>query len=73
VATAERAWNELTPGRQEGTLSFWEMYATRALEERFPALGFEGSEEPLPAAASPMPEHVGLRVRQIDPAVALAE
>jgi hypothetical protein len=72
VAAAERAWNELTPVRQEGTLSFWEMYATRALEERFPAVGFDGVEEPLPAAAKPIPEQVGLRVRQIDPGVAVA-
>src|SRR5262249_50194501 len=48
-ANAERAFNAMTPKRAEGTLSFWEMYATRALEERVPSLGFEASEEALPA------------------------
>jgi hypothetical protein len=33
---------EVVPNFPEGTLSFWEMYAVRALEERFPVLGFSG-------------------------------
>ena len=49
MAAAERAFGELAPKRTEGTLSFWEMYATRALEERVPALGVDGAEEALPA------------------------
>src|SRR5206468_7934174 len=45
IAIAERAFDDLTPARAEGTLSFWEMYATRALEERMPTLGFDGVED----------------------------
>jgi predicted esterase len=40
---AGRALSEsLRPRHPEGLLSFWEMYAVRALEERFPSLGLEG-------------------------------
>ena len=35
---------DLAVKRPEGTLSFWEMYATRALEERLPDVGFEATE-----------------------------
>ena len=68
IAAGERAFNELTPKHAEGTLSFWEMYATRALEERVPSLGLDGSEEVLPAAAKAAPEQVAIRVRQVEPA-----
>jgi dienelactone hydrolase len=67
IAIAERAFNELTPKHAEGTLSFWEMYATRALEERMPSLGFDGTEEALPAGVKAAGEQVALRVRQIAP------
>ena len=52
LAVGERAFDELTPKRPEGTLSFWEMYATRALEERVPSLGLDGAEEALPAGVT---------------------
>ena len=71
VAAAERSWNDLTPARPEGALSFWEMYATRALEERLPALGLDAVEEPISAEAKPAAEQVGLRVRQILPGTPL--
>jgi dienelactone hydrolase len=64
MARAERAFNELTPTHAEGTLSFWEMYATRALEERVPALGIDGVEEALPAGIKAAGEQVAIRVRQ---------
>jgi len=67
IATAERAFNELTPKHAEGTLSFWEMYATRALEERMPSLGFDGTEEARPAGVKAAGEQVAIRVRQIAP------
>jgi dienelactone hydrolase len=67
VAAGERAFNEMTPKHTEGTLSFWEMYATRALEERVPSLGFDGSEEALPAGVKGSPEQVAIRVRQVAP------
>jgi hypothetical protein len=41
------------------------MYATRALEERMPSLGFDGTEEALPAGVKAAGEQVALRVRQI--------
>ena len=68
VAAGERAFNELTPKHAEGTLSFWEMYATRALEERVPTLGFDGAEEALPSGVKAAAEQVAVRVRQVAPA-----
>jgi dienelactone hydrolase len=72
VAHAERAFNAMTPKHPEGTLSFWEMYATRALEERVPSLGFDAVEEALPAALKAAPEQVALRVRDVAPTSPLA-
>jgi dienelactone hydrolase len=72
IAIAERAFNELTPTHPEGTLSFWEMFATRALEERLPALGVEGVEDALPAGITAAAEQVAVRVRHVDPAGALS-
>jgi hypothetical protein len=72
TAGAERAFNAMTPKQAEGTLSFWEMYATRALEERVPSLGFEAAEEALPAGVKAAPEQVALRVRSVAPTSLLA-
>ena len=72
IAIAERAFNELTPKHPEGTLSFWEMFATRALEERLPALGVEGIEDALPAGITAAAEQVAVRVQHVDPAGALS-
>jgi hypothetical protein len=66
-ANAERAFNAMAPKQAEGTLSFWEMYATRALEERVPSLGFEAIEEALPVGVKAAPEQVALRVRTVAP------
>ncbi len=38
-----RLSTRLEPSQAQGALSFWEMYALRALEDRFPALGFDGT------------------------------
>jgi hypothetical protein len=65
MANAERAFNELAPKQAEGTLSFWEMFAVRALEERVPTLGLEGTEEALPAGIDAAPEQVAVRVRHV--------
>jgi len=65
LAAAQRAFDELTPKRAEGTLSFWEMFATRALEERVPSLGIDGAEEALPAGVSAAAEQVAVRIRQV--------
>jgi hypothetical protein len=65
IAVAERAFNELTPTHAEGTLSFWETFATRALEERVPALGLDGAEEVLPPGVNAAGEQVAVRVRQV--------
>ena len=72
IANAERAFNTMTPKQPEGTLSFWEMYATRALEERVPSLSFDAIEEALPAAVKAAPEQVALRVRDVVPTSPLA-
>jgi dienelactone hydrolase len=73
LAVAERAFGELTPKRAEGTLSFWEMYATRALEERVPSLGLDGAEEALPAGVNAAGEQVAVRVRQAAPSGPMTE
>jgi hypothetical protein len=65
LAVAERAFAALAPAHAAGTLSFWEMFAMRALEERLPALGIDGVEEALPAALKGAPEQVGLRLTRI--------
>ena len=58
---------ELAPSHPEGQLSFWEMYAVRALEERFPNVGFGGVEVALPVSVSPRaPEQVALRVTEVE-------
>jgi pimeloyl-ACP methyl ester carboxylesterase len=57
---------DLAPRRAPGTLSFWEMYAVRALEERFPGVGFAANEVALPAQLDGRPEQVGLRVTEVD-------
>src|SRR5262245_40717732 len=67
-AAAERAFTAMAPKQGEGTLSFWEMYVTRALDEGVPSLGFEGIEDALPAGVKAAPEQVGLRVRSVAPA-----
>jgi len=63
VAVGRRLARELAPTREPGSLSYWEMYASRALRERFPEVGFEGTPEELPASAG---ERVGLRVTAVD-------
>jgi dienelactone hydrolase len=64
IAVAERAVIALAPTHAEGTLSFWEMYAQRSLEERVPALGIDGTEEPLPPGVKGAAEQIALRIRQ---------
>ena len=73
IAVGERFWASLAPRHSQGTLSFWEMYAVRALEERFPSIGFEGDEAALPDRVPAAPEQVGLRVTAVDAASAVAE
>lgn len=64
----------LEPTHAEGTLSFWEMYAVRALEERFESVGFSGRETSLPPGVeATAPEQVAVRVADIDAASAAAE
>ena len=60
-------WTELEPTHAEGILSFWEMYAVRALEERFESVGFIGEEVPLPRGLGPTaPEQLAIRVTDVD-------
>lgn len=66
LAAAARLTEELEPEVSEGTLSYWETYAVRALEERFPSLGFDAVEAPLPAGMRVAPEQVALRVTEVD-------
>jgi dienelactone hydrolase len=72
IAVAGRAFDALTPTHPEGTLSFWEMYATRALEERLPSLGIDGAEEARPDVGEAARDQMGVRIRQIAPGSPLA-
>ena len=63
---AEEFSRELAQKRSEGTLSFWEMYATRALEERMPSVGFEATEVPLPSLVKGAAEQMALRVDTVE-------
>jgi hypothetical protein len=60
-------WKSLEPTHPEGILSFWEMYAIRALEERFPTLGLEGEAVDNPARLGLEGEVTGIRLTQVDP------
>jgi hypothetical protein len=66
TAVAYALSDELAPRHPEGTLSYWEMYAVRALEERFPGIGFAASETKLPDGVATAPEQVGLQVTGVD-------
>jgi predicted esterase len=57
---------EMTPQYPESELSFWERYAVRDLQDRFPHLGFEGIDEKIPAAIESMPEQAAIRITEID-------
>lgn len=66
VAVGQAFWASLAPQHTEGQLSFWEMYAQRALEERFPDLGFSGEEVELPGRGGvSAPEQTALRVTSV--------
>jgi predicted esterase len=66
VAAGETLWSELAPTYSEGVLSFWEMYAVRALQERFPNMGFSGTEVGMPLdTRTTAPEQVALRVDSV--------
>ena len=56
----------LVPQQPEGQLSFWEMYAQRAIEERFPSVGFDGEESPLPDGVERLaPEQSAVHVTDV--------
>jgi len=63
----EELWKEVSPTHEEGILSFWEMYAMRALEERFPSLGLQGEEATLPVEYPGAPEQVVVRISALEP------
>ena len=67
LGVAKALSEELRPRHPEGRLSFWEMYAQRALEERFPDVGFGGEEVPLPRRLTgAAPEQVGIRITDVE-------
>jgi hypothetical protein len=72
-AVAEQLTRELAQKRPEGTLSFWEMYATRALEERMPNVGFDATEIPLPSPVKGTADQVALRVDTVDAGSGVAD
>ena len=74
LAIAKALWEELQPRHPEGPLSFWEMYAVRALEERFPDVGFSGDEVPLPRGLTvTAPEQVGIQITTVEAGGAASE
>ena len=67
VARAIQLAEDLEPTRAGGVLSFWEMYAQRAIEERFPSVGFQGDEAALPGAyGDHAPEQMAVLIRSIE-------
>lgn len=66
-SVGRRLAEELAPSREPGTLSFWEMYAARAILERFPDLGFTATPVDSPPALGNAGERVGLHVDSVDP------
>ena len=73
IANGAELWEQMTPIHAEGQLSFWEMYATRALDERFSTVGFEGTEVVLPEwVQAGAPEQIGIEVTRVDPEGAAA-
>lgn len=71
-AAGEKLWSSMAPARPPGQLSFWEMYASRALDERFPDAGFEGEEAPLPPGAAVHPDRVAIKVTRVSAGSAMA-
>jgi len=63
---------EMEPEHPGGQLSYWEMYAVKALEERFPDLGFEGMEEPIPSGWEGMPDQRAIRIDSVQSGSAAA-
>ena len=57
----------MRPTHPQGSLSFWESYAIRSLEERFPTLGLQGRLAALPDSMSPGPEQRALEIESTDP------
>ncbi|MFQ5670114.1 MAG: M14 family zinc carboxypeptidase [Acidobacteriota bacterium] len=73
TAAGRRLARDLQPSHPEGRLSYWEMFARRALEERFPDPGFRGTEEPLPGGwKGALPDQVAIRVDEVDPGSGVA-
>jgi predicted esterase len=72
TAAAAAFASELAPVRTEAPLSFWEMYATRALQERWPAVGFSAAEVPLPRVVTGVADQVALQVTTVEPGSAVA-
>ncbi|MEE8584459.1 MAG: M14 family zinc carboxypeptidase, partial [Acidobacteriota bacterium] len=60
-----RLAEEMQPSHARGRLSFWEMYALRSLQERFPQLGLEGEEVELPAGVEGLPEQKAIRLTSV--------
>ena len=73
VAAGKALWESLAPTHAEGTMSFWEMYAVRALEERFPSLGMKGEEISDPASLGLEGESTGIRVTEVAKSSALGK
>jgi hypothetical protein len=69
---AEKLADEFARKRTEGMLSFWEMYATRALQERVPSLGFDGLEMALPAQIKGAADQVALKITKVLPGSGVA-
>jgi predicted esterase len=54
------------PRQREGQLSFWEMYAVRTLEDRFPTLGFQGEPVQNTSGLGLTGEQTAIRIEEID-------
>ena len=67
LAAARRLSDSIEPTIEEGRLSYWEFYATRALEERFPELGLSGEELSEVPGIALDGERVAIRITEVAP------
>ncbi len=73
LKVGQQLWDKFAPQHPDKDLSFWERYATRALTERFPSLGFTGAEEKLPKGIESVPEQIAIRITDVSGGSAVAE
>lgn len=65
IAAGRQLADEWDVDAPQNVFSYWETYAGRALEERFPDVGFQGVETNAPSGAGLVGEETAIRVTQV--------